>query len=97
MKYEKITTEGELITISVGYEPTLQEIQNAVGGFYAEAPCVIPDGKLFVNEEGLLLGLPINEIASCYLTSGYIVGDVLVASPKGILAHFDNILGVEEE
>ena len=97
MIYEKIATDGEVITISVGYEPTLEEIQKAVGGYYTEAQCVVPDGKLFVNEEGLLLGLPINEIATCYLTNGYIVGDVLLASPKGIVAHFDNILGVEEE
>jgi len=97
MIYEQITTEGKLITISVGYEPNLQEMQKAVGGYYAEATCVIPDGKLFVNEEGLLLGLPTNEIVTSYLVNGYIVGDVLVASPKGILAHFDYILGVEEE
>jgi hypothetical protein len=56
---------------------TLEELQSAVGGMIEVAPNS-PQGKvLLVNEEGLLLGLPLNPFAS-RLIHYPIVGDALL-------------------
>lgn len=55
---------------------TLKEMQNAVGG-YVQRVGTHQNKSIWVNEEGLLRNLPLNEKASelCYRP---IVGDVLV-------------------
>lgn len=57
-------------------EPSLEECQAAVGGLIEAV--YLPEGRLmYVNENGLLLGLPVNELASAYAGRS-IVGDVLI-------------------
>ncbi|PKQ16733.1 MAG: hypothetical protein CVT67_02885 [Actinobacteria bacterium HGW-Actinobacteria-7] len=77
-----ITADGVVSAVEV--DNTLQALQTAVGGYVERLP--LRDGvDMFVNEEGLLLSLPRNELAT-RLAEGYqvhpqqvaIVGDALV-------------------
>lgn len=43
---------------------TLQQMQKFVGGLIEFCPTTIPHRSLVVNEEGMLLNLPINEEAT---------------------------------
>lgn len=102
MIYELLTAEGELTTLGIKEDLSLDVIQDAVGGYFEYVRCTIPDGEILVNEEGLLLRLPVNEIASIYFCekNQYVVGDVIIGTPKGIEYHMKNVLGViiqEEE
>lgn len=80
---EIIKANGEVIptTPKNGKTFSLEEMQGIVGGYIEIVH--LKDGYMVVNEEGLLMGLPINELA--FLRSGrYIVGDVLVCSTDQI-------------
>ncbi len=55
--------------------PSLEEAQNAVGGFVEVLP--VQDGQLLVNEEGLILRLPFNPTAS-QMAGRPIVGKALL-------------------
>lgn len=77
-----ITASGEVSAVQV--DNTLQALWDVVGGYVERIP--LRDGvDLFVNEEGRLLSLPKNELAT-RLAEGYqvhphkivIVGDALV-------------------
>ena len=95
--FDKISMVLFLLIISIA---VYQERMN-LGGYFEYAPCTIPDGELLVNEEGLLLRLPVNEIASIYFCPRhqYVVGDVIIGTPKGIEYHMKDALEVfiEEE
>lgn len=59
-------------------EPTLEELQEVVGGYIEIVRSYQDlDEVLVVNEEGRLKGLPINELASL-VAKRMIVGDVVV-------------------
>lgn len=62
-------------------QPTLQEYQNFVGG-PIEHLNVTHEGKkvdMLVNEEGKLKGLPVNHLATTYVTGrDIIVGDAVL-------------------
>lgn len=74
-----IKTSGKITEVSV---ETLAEKQKAVGGWIELV--YIPDNKvLIVNEEGLLLNLPYNRVAS-ELSNTLIVGDVLLVENSEI-------------
>lgn len=66
---------------------TLKELQAAVGG-YIELVKVVEGGSklMFVNEEGKMNGLPINEAATELWANphDFIVGNALVCSPKEV-------------
>lgn len=53
-----------------------------------------PKTAMIVNEEGLILGFPHNDVAQCLLTSddSYIVGNVLILSAIGT-----EVMGMTEE
>ena len=74
MKFYKVQVDGEVTTLANGELETLQE---AVGG-YIERLVASPSMDMYVNEEGLLHGLPINVMATA-LAKRHIVGDVVVA------------------
>lgn len=58
-----------------GTDFSLEELQGIVGGYIQIVQC--PDDMIMVvNEEGLLLNLPVNPVASLFARQ-YIVGDVL--------------------
>jgi hypothetical protein len=57
-------------------EPTLEELQGLVGG-YIEVAYLDKQNILIMNEEGRLMGLPVNHEASS-LTGRYIVGDAVL-------------------
>jgi hypothetical protein len=55
-------------------EPGLEKLQEAVGGYIEEVRC--PDGRLmYVNEDGRMKQLPVNEMASD-IAGRMILGDV---------------------
>ena len=71
-------THNEVIPANGEYF-TLEEMQGYVGG-YIEFALVRGDNDtlgMVVNEEGMLLGLPLNEIASILSQQGFIFGSVL--------------------
>tara|TARA_Y100001973_G_scaffold31779_1_gene47945 strand:- start:85 stop:318 length:234 start_codon:yes stop_codon:yes gene_type:complete len=55
--------------------PSLEEAQEAVGGFVEVIP--VERGQLLVNEEGLLMSLPLNPTAS-QIAGRPIVGNALL-------------------
>lgn len=61
---------------------TLKEMQHHVGG-YIEIVRLKKDKVMVVNEEGLLMGLPDNSLAS-FICRRRIVGDVLIIDNKEI-------------
>lgn len=60
-----------------GTDFSLEELQKIVGG-YIEIVNLNEEYIMVVNEEGKLLGLPINSGATIMAQRGLIVGDVLV-------------------
>jgi len=66
-----LTADGEVTEHDT--KATLQDMQAAVGGWIE--PVDTKDYTMMVNEDGLLIGLPLNPAASS-LTGRYIVGNV---------------------
>ena len=67
---------------------TLEELKSVVGG-YIEIVQLTKDYLMVINEEGKLLDLPINVVATRVYrksrnTEDFIVGDVLICSNKEI-------------
>lgn len=77
---------------------TLQELQDFVGGYIERVPLNLPldepepNFEMFVNEEGLILGLPHNDLASM-LARQPLVGNTVVLSR----AEWDQLNEGEEE
>jgi len=65
------TAEGELTEYET--KGTLSDYQKVVGGWIE--PVTLQDFTVYVNEEGLLVDLPVNPGASG-ITGRYLVGDV---------------------
>jgi hypothetical protein len=68
-----VTVEGEIH--GIGYKPDLETMQKAVGGLIERVQA--GDVVLYVNEEGLLHGLPPNQSINKALGVS-LVGDVIV-------------------
>jgi hypothetical protein len=69
-----------------GRDFQLDELQKMVGGSI-ELACTVDGRYLVANEEGLLIGLPVNALATELYEYGYhapIVGDVVVCDKKMI-------------
>lgn len=67
-----------------GKQFTLKEMQKAVGGLIEVVPSWRgEDTLMFANEEGLIIGLPLNQL-SVELTGSPLVGDLLVV-PKEMM------------
>lgn len=81
--WAKLTSNG-LLVAREGLA-SLEELQGAVGG-YIEA-VGLPDGStMFLNEEGKLNGLPVNEVATALAREmiqkdDWIAGDVALVGP----------------
>jgi hypothetical protein len=71
----------EQMNPSNGIDFSLKELQEAVGGYIEMV--YLPNGIMVVNEEGLLKGLPLNQLAS-QLAGQPIVGNVLVCDREQI-------------
>jgi Domain of unknown function (DUF3846) len=57
----------------------LAVMQDIVGGYIEGVRMNVPGGRMYVNESGLIHGLPLNRIASMFYPGPTpIVGDVLV-------------------
>jgi hypothetical protein len=93
----KITTSKKVNRVKAKNKVfTLEELQKQVGGYIELLPLkIVPEFKLqdvvmVMNEEGKLLGLPMNQMATDLLTRNYpkstdvIVGDVLICKSKEI-------------
>ena len=104
--YESLQTDNHNIyattlvrlDASLGF-PSLSTLQEHVGGYIEYIPVsMLMKGiiDMIVNEEGIPLQLPVNQIAT-QLLEGYhpqpIVGDVVVVTPNGLAA----LLSAEEE
>lgn len=60
------------------WNPSLEEIQAAVGGYIEFVPTGNV-GYMYCNEEGKLLGLPVNKAATSMIAfDDIVVGDVVV-------------------
>ncbi len=74
-----ITAEGEIAFLDA--KPSYEVLREAVGGLIAPVDC--PHGDtVYVNDEGLLMGLPAN--FGAMLVSQYpgpLVGDAIVCGP----------------
>lgn len=86
--YWILKADGTKNFVPTSKKPTLKEMQAAVGG-YIQPVSVDFDGRkrtMIVNEEGKIVGLPVNELATKIYqesyrygsTFGMVVGDVLV-------------------
>lgn len=71
-----ITPEGKLTVVTVR---KLEDMQDHVGG-YIEEGVEWSRGMIYVNEEGLLRGLKLNQLASV-IAGRYLVGNALVLGP----------------
>lgn len=93
----KITTNKKVTRVRPKNKVfTLKELQKQVGGYIELLPLKrVPEFKLqdvvmVLNEEGKLLGLPMNQMATDLLVRNYpkstdvIVGDVLICKSKEI-------------
>lgn len=71
-----LKTDGTIEQI--GWNPSLSELQKAVGGYIE----LIPTGNagyMYGNEEGKLMGLPVNKAATSMIAfDDVVVGDVVV-------------------
>jgi hypothetical protein len=86
---------GELLPRD-GVAFTLEELQHVVGG-YIEAVYLRDGWIMMINEEGKLLGLPYNVLAThlarthgSLSADDYIVGDVVVGTPQEMGEHGDD-------
>ena len=104
MKALKITTDDEIFAVDV---PGLKAMQEHVGGYieiirpYLLGGLNVPQSKSLImicNEEGKLLGLEENEIASDLYDSIYdsIAGDVLIMA-EGFVDGEPDIVGLNNE
>ena len=63
-------------------ENTLEALQAAVGGYIETVRLRVGDAVMIVNEEGLLLGLPYNTLASGF-AGRTIVGTAIIVGVNG--------------
>jgi len=68
-------------TIEELKNPTLEDFQKAVGG-YIEALNIGSGKYLVVNEEGLMMNLPLNKSATAIWRNGPIVGNAVICTKK---------------
>ena len=72
-----------LVEPANGRDFSLTELQKFVGGYIDLVR--LPDDRLMVvNDEGLLLDLPMNHTATRITSGGYIAGDVLVCKASEV-------------
>ena len=80
----RVTTSGEVEVVFLPKEDAYLTIRDAVGGTIDAVSS--ENYTMYVHDEGLLLGLPVNAIGSV-LASRLIVGDVIFVgnkSPEGV-------------
>jgi len=66
--------------------PTLRQLQDAVGGYIEAVPLADwPHRYMYVNEEGLIHGLPLNLIASKF--AGQPIMGPAILMPEGSESH----------
>ena len=84
-KYIKIETTGKVAELVVTEESEYSDLSGAVQGVLEMVPSIFEDHYLYLNEEGKLIGLEINELATSLANglSSYdiIVGDVVIVGP----------------
>ncbi len=80
---------------------SLKDMQKIVEGYIETVPLLLPDSMsgeenvkllMIVNEEGKLMGLPRNRLASILSAADRIVGNAIIAGARG-----EEIIGLREE
>lgn len=68
------------IEVRDDFDGSLQDYQDAVGGYIESVPVILPGVTAYVNEEGKINGLPLNVPATALLKypGDMIVGDMLL-------------------
>ena len=86
MKAQLLKTDGTVTDVEPknGKKFSLEELQAFVGGYIEIAYPPHKSKVLVVNEEGRLIGLPVNEAASAIYKREPIVGDALFCEFKQI-------------
>ena len=85
----KVNTDGTTEPIPFDPKNSYEQLSQAVGGYIELAPVELPCGAdLFVNEEGKLIGLPLNKVLTRYSVSrnGWIdeiLGNGIIAKHDG--------------
>lgn len=79
MKYTLIHPSGKR-EVAPWTKPTLQELQNAVGG-YIEHVRLQGNAHMYVNEDGMALNLPFNPHVN-HLWPGGVLGVAIIATPS---------------
>lgn len=86
-KIYRIDGSFEIVEPANGTDFTLDEMKAIVGGYIEILP-VGKDSLMVCNEEGKLMGLPVNEIATLFVRANGIfdcvVGDVLICDSNQI-------------
>lgn len=78
--------DGTVSVVQTPSENALPFLQEAVGGYI---DCVRSDEFIgYVNDEGLLIGLPLNTLASV-LFSRYLVGNVVIVGAYNDKGEYD--------
>lgn len=106
MKAIKLTTNDVISVVDI-QEPTLQGMQEHVGGHieivrpYLLGEIDVPDSKSLImlcNDDGKVLDMPENEVASELYDNPYddIVGDVLIMA-EGFVDGEPDIVGLTDE
>lgn len=78
-----LKTTGEIETIIIDKSQRLIQLQNIVGGFI-EIIKLKSNKYMIINEEGKLLNLPVNRLASSIYKQDIIVGNALICDKDEI-------------
>lgn len=77
MTYTTLDVDGTEAPMKMrGKKPTLEEMQAVVGGYIERVS--FKGGEMWVNEDGLGLGLPVNVKATELAQTGAFAGNVIV-------------------
>ena len=94
--YIKIRPSGEISTCPCGDDGsiTLEEMQEAVGGYIEVVRSAFDRLVMIVNEEGKLRGLPYNPTATAIMGVGGLPGDYIVGTALLVSESGEDLVGI---
>ena len=94
--YIKIRPSGEISTCPCGDDGsiTLEEMQEAVGGYIEVVRLAFDRLVMIVNEEGKLRGLPYNPAATAIMGVGGLPGDYIVGTALLVSESGEDLVGI---
>lgn len=97
MKCLVVTTNRQMYVKDFGHPIRHEATKDVLGGFteHVNPQLLKHPFCMLVNEEGLLLGLPVNEFGT-FLYQGLIVGNIIIAK-DGIVDGERDIIGLDDK